>query len=55
MLSVDILNLKETKFLTQWCSVITIACLVYYSYGFCCNVKILLIVLELAQDHIKLQ
>ena len=33
LLSLDILNLKETKFLKQWSSVITIACLVYYSYG----------------------
>ena len=55
LLSVDIINLKETKFLKQWSSVITIACLVYYSYGFFCNVTILLIVLGLAQDHIKLQ
>ena len=55
LLSLDILNLKETKLLKQWSSVITVACLVYYSYGLFCNVTILLIVLGLAQDHIKLQ
>ena len=34
LLSLDILNLKETKFLKQWSSVITIVCLVYYFQSF---------------------